>query len=396
MKKIIAEDKKYMGRDIVAQRLNIVRAKESYLYDRNGRQYIDFLMGWCVGNLGWGQKDIENKVKKFTGPNYVNPMYLYERWIYLAKLLADITPQGLVRSFRATGGTEAVEIALQASMSYTKRSKFISIEGSYHGHSIGAMSVGGSYFKEWYPRSLFQCTRIKPPLDEKSADKIINLLSKKDVAGLIMEPIILNLGVVSPEKIFMQKVAQACRQYGTLLIIDEVASGFGRTGKMLGIENFPNVYPDIICMAKGITGGYGSLGATIMTEAVAKSMEYEFSFYSTFGWHPLSVEASIANIEYLVQNKKNILSNVAEISNYISDRLHQMKFKHPVDIRIRGLAIGIECSQPGYITGICQECEKRGLLFGILTDNIVTMFPALNVKKSIAVKAMDILEKSLL
>ena len=141
------KDRKFLGRDLPALDLDIIKSDGNFLYDSKGRKYIDFLMGWCVGNVGWGNKKIKAVIKEFNGPDYVNPGYLYKPWVELAELLAKITPGKLTKSFRATGGTEAIEIALQAAMSHTKRHKFISIEGSYHGHSIGAMSIGSSDFR---------------------------------------------------------------------------------------------------------------------------------------------------------------------------------------------------------------------------------------------------------
>lgn len=387
------KDQIFLARDVPAVPIEIKKSDSNFLYDIKGKKYIDFLMGWCVGNIGWGNKEVRNKLKKFNGPDYVLPSYQYKPWAKLAELLAKITPGKLTKSFRATGGTEAVEIALQAAMSHTNRHKFISIEGSYHGHSIGAMSIGSSDFRRQYKNLLFYCNKIKPPLDNKAAKKVEKLLNNKDIAALIMEPIICNLGVIIPEKEFMTRIQKACKKYGTLLIIDEVATGFGRTGKMFASEHF-NLKPDIMCLAKGISGGYGGIGATITTEEVAKSMEYDFSFYSTFGWHPLSVEASIANIKYIMKNNK-ILKNTLEMSDYFQERLATMKYKCDTEIRIKGLAIGIEFEQDGYSLEILSKCFKSGLLFQDLGENILTLFPALNIDYKTAKKGLDIFEECL-
>ena len=389
---IFYKDKKYLGRDVPpALVVEIVKSKGSFLYGPKGEKYIDFLMGWCVGNVGWGEKEILKRVRSFKGPDYVNSHYLYKSWVELAELLAKITPGNLVKSFRATGGTEAVEIALQAAMSHTKRYKFISIEGGYHGHSIGAMSIGGSHFRSKYKNLLSGCNKIKPPLNVEAGKKIEKLLSKKDIAAVIMEPIVCNLGVVIPEQKFFDIVQKACKKYGTVFIIDEVATGFGRTGKLFASEHY-NLKPDIMCLAKGLTGGYGGLGATIMTKKIAKSMEWDFSFYSTFGWHPLNVEAAIANLKFLIKNKKKILKNTEKMSKYFEKRLKSMKFKYPADIRIRGLAIGVEFKKKGYATEIMKKCIKKGLLFSDLNPHIFTLFPALNIDKKIAKRGLDILE----
>ncbi len=391
---ILKKDKKYLGRDLPPYPIEIVKSDSNYLYNSKGNKYIDFVMGWCVGNVGWGNKEIKKRIKNFNGPDYVLPSYLYKPWADFAELLAKIVPGKLKKSFRATGGTEAVEIGLQAAMSHTKRHKFISIEGSYHGHSIGAMSIGSSDFRKYYKNLLFHCNKIKPPLDGKAAEKVEKLLSSRDIAAFIMEPIICNLGVIIPENKFMKRVEKACKKYGTLLIMDEVATGFGRTGKMFASEHY-GLNPDIMCLAKGITGGYGGLGVAITTEEVAKSMEYDFSFYSTFGWHPLSVEAAIANIEYILKNKNKLLKNVREMSTYFENRLKKMKYKYPAEIRVKGLAMGVEFKNNGYALDILNRCFQKGLLISSLGNNILTLFPALNIDRKTAKEGLDIFEKCL-
>jgi len=251
-------DKKFLARDIPSENLEIVKSEGNFLFDARGKKYIDFLMGWCIGNVGWGNKEIKEKIKQYKGPDYVRPDYLYKPWAKLAELLANITPGRLQKSFRATGGTEAIEIGLQAAMSHTKRYKFISIEGSYHGHSIGAMSIGSSEFRSWYKNLLPNCHKISPPLDEKAADKLEKLLMRNDIAALVMEPIICSLGVEIPTKKFMSRAQELCKKYGTLFMVDEVCTGFGRTGKLFASEHY-GIKPDIMCLAKGITGGYGGL-----------------------------------------------------------------------------------------------------------------------------------------
>ena len=278
-------------------------------------------------------------------------------------------------------------------MSHTKRHKFISIEGSYHGHSIGAMSIGLSHFREWYRNLLPHCYKIKPPLNQKAAMTVEKLLSKRDVAAFISEPIICNLTVEIPDQIFFNIVRNACKKYGTIFIIDEVATGFGRTGKMFASEHF-HLKPDIMCLGKAITGGHLPLGATIMTREVAKSFEFNFSFYSTFGWHPFSVVASIATIKYFIQNKRKLLSNVIVASGYIEKRLKSMKFTYPADIRIKGLSVGVTFSNTAYAAEIMQRCLKKGLLLAPNGTDFMIL-PSLNVDKKVLEIGLNILEKCL-
>lgn len=392
--KLVVKDKKYLGREGNPRPIVVSRQKGPYVWDEKGKRYIDFFMGWCVGNVGWNVKEIVSRMKKYHGPTYVSPMYLYKGWAELAELLAKITPGKLTKSFRATGGTEAIEIALQAAMTHTKRHKFISIEGSYHGHSVAAMSIGSSDFRHWYKNLLNHCNKIEPPLDKKAAKKVVALLRKRDIAAFIAEPIVCNLAVEIPTKEFFAIVSAACKKYGTVFIADEVATGFGRTGKMFACEHY-DLKPDIMTVAKGATGGFGALGATIMTPDVAKSFEFSFSFYSTFGWHPLNVEATAQNIRYLLRHKTVFLKNAHELSIYFTERLHAMRLPYSAQVRIKGLAIGIVFNKKGYVGKLISRCLENGLLIADATLYSIVMYPPLNLDKKVAKRGLDIFEKCL-
>jgi len=389
--KVAKKDKKYLGRDIPALPIEITGAKGSYLFSKN-KKFIDFLMGWNVGNIGWNNKAVAERMKKFTGPNYVNPYYLYKPWAELAELLAKIAPGKLVKSFRATGGTEAVEIALQAAMKHTEREGFVSIEGSYHGHSIGAMSVGSSEFRNQWGNLLLKCHKINLPLDADAGREVEKILKSEEVAAFISEPIVCNLGVVIPQKEFFDIVSDACKTYGTALIVDEVATGFGRTGKLFASEHY-KLEPDIMTLGKAMTGGYGGLGTTMMTNEIAKSMEFDFSVYSTFGWIPYAVEGAKANIKFILKNK--LWKNAVKMGRYFDSRINKMKFKHPADVRIKGLAIGVEFKEKGYATQITKRSMQNGLLFSDIGPYMFTLFPALNIDMKTAGVGLDILERCL-
>lgn len=373
--------------------LQIVRSEGSYLFDERGRKYIDFLTGWNVGNFGWGSREIKAAIRRSKSPEYIYPYYLYKPWAELAQLLADMTPGKLKKSFRATGGTEAVEIALQVAMAYTKRHKFISIEDSYHGNSIATLSIGSSENRKKYKNLLPNCHKIKPPLDHKAADRVEKLLRGRDVAAFIMEPIILNLGVLIPDKEFMQTLRGLCTKYGTLLVLDEVATGFGRTGKLFASEHF-EIEPDVMPMAKAITGGYAGMGATITTEKIGNAVKEDVSVYSTYGWHPLSVDAAIANLKYIKRHQERLLRNVGEMSDYFMARLSQMEFKHPATVRIKGLAIGVDVGDANYVSKLSDKCRRAGLLV-TSEDEALTMFPPLNIDQKVAREGLDILEQCL-
>jgi len=386
-------DQRYMGRDSPPEDVQVVASWGSTLQGADGRRYVDFTAGWCVGNLGWDVREIRARLRRFKGPDYVHPSHLYGPWTELARQLAEMTPGRLQRSYRATGGTEAVEIALQLAMAATGRSKLVSIEDSYHGNSLGTMSVGASAYREDLPNLLRGCLKVKRPLDANALDQVERLLRKREVAAFIMEPIICNLGALVPDAEFMRGLQRLCRRYGTLLILDEVATGFGRTGRLFASELF-GMEPDIMTLAKAITGGHAGMGATVATERVARAADGKINLYSTYGWHPLSVEAALANLAYLRAHETRLLKNVAERSEDFRSRLHQMDFGSPVDIRVTGLAIGLEFEDGAYAGALADRCRTKGLILSV-DDDTLTLFPALTISRSVVHEGLDIIERSL-
>lgn len=382
-------DRRFLARESEPEDVEVVRTDGCYVYDARGRRYIDFLSGWCVGNFGWGNREITKRPRR-ARPDYINPEYLYRPWVELAQLLAEITPGKLEKTYRATGGSEAVDIALQVAMASTGRRKFVSVEGSYHGNTIGTVSVAGSEGREPYPNRLSNCLTIAPPLGRRAAERLQHLLEKRDVAAFIMEPISCNLAVLAPEDDFMERAQQLCRRHGTLFIADEVACGFGRTGKVFASEHF-DLRPDILCMGKAITGGHAPMGATIVTRKVAKSVEDKVGFWSTYGWHPASVDLALATVGWLKQNSGELMHHVDEISAYIADRLAAMDFE---EIRIRGMAIAAETGEEDAASKIADRCRKKGLLL-TTSGAAITMFPPLILDRRTAKQGLDILERAL-
>lgn len=371
--------------------LQIKRSKGSHVFDHNGNRYIDFLMGWCVGNFGWGNAVIEKPAREYKGPDYVYPGFDYPPWEDLAFLLVSVAPPGLGKCFRATGGSEAVDLAMQAAMLHTGRGRFLSLEGSYHGNTLAAMSIGASGKRGKLRNLLPNCAKVEPPLDEKLLGRIEAQLKKRDVAAFIMEPIGMSLGVLIPEEGFLPELQRLCRRHGTLLVMDEVATGFGRTGTLFASDQF-DIQPDIVTLAKAITDGVGGLGAMIATAEVASSMEEDGSFYSTYGWHPRSTAVAIATLKYIIRHEKKLLAQVTATAEYFAMRLAAMTFRRDVEIRQRGLAIGLDFGSEEYATKVGERCRKKGLLVSP-EGKTVLLIPALNIDRKTAQKGLDILER---
>jgi 4-aminobutyrate aminotransferase-like enzyme len=388
---VAQRDRRYLVREEAAESVQVARSEGSFVFDHHGRKYIDFTAGWCVGNLGWNNEEILAAVRNFDGPTYVHPQYVYRGWSELAEALVEIAPGKLAKCYRATGGSEAVEIALQVAMAATRREGFISLAGCYHGNTIGGRSLAGD--RETYPNLLSHCQHVEPPLDDRAADRVERLLKGGKVAAFVMEPVVCNLGVLIPSAEFMARVREACRKHGTLFVMDEVATGFGRTGKLFASEHF-DLDPDVLCLAKAITAGHAPMGATLVTKAVADAAGV--SFYSTYGWHPLSVAAALANLKYWRKHRAALLENVAMQGDAFRARLSGMKFAEQASVRVMGLAVGVEFGEgSSYASGLGERCQEAGLLVSAEEGSLLTMFPALTIEPEVVRAGLDILESCL-
>jgi acetylornithine/succinyldiaminopimelate/putrescine aminotransferase len=379
---VARKDRKYLGRSEPAKPIEVVAASGSTLRDAQGRTFLDFQMGWCVGNLGWNPPEILARVRSFEGPTYVAPGLLYEAWCELAELLVDSAPGRISHAFRAVGGTEAVELALQLAMKYTSRHKIVSIEDAYHGNSFGARAVGANDAEA----HLQGFKKLAPPLDSKALDRLETLLKHRDVAAFIMEPVVLNLGVMIPDTEFMHGLVELCHRYGTLVIMDEVGTAFGRCGRMFASEVF-GIEPDIITLAKSITSGVAPLAATLTTDEVA---EVELDFYSTYGWHPLAVEAAIATQLYWREHRDAVFGNVAERGAQLRQQVSLMEFPKEPELRIQGLACAIDVGDKDYVSQLEARCREEGLLT-FAEDEALVLFPALTIDQETMQEGIDIL-----
>ncbi|MEA3016280.1 MAG: acetylornithine/N-succinyldiaminopimelate aminotransferase [Sphingomonadales bacterium] len=378
----------YLAYPKSAAPFEVVATKGCRVAAAGGRNAIDFQSGWCVGNLGWSVTEIEAALREFDGPAYVYPGHRYAPWEDLAKQLVEIAPGRLARCFRATGGSEAVEIALQAAMLHTGRSRFVTVEDCYHGDTLGPRSIGDAETSGLFPRLALAAPRaIKPPFDEARLAQVETALKRRDVAAMILEPVICNLGAVVPEPGFMRGVESLCHRYGTLLILDEVATGFGRTGKMFAAEH-SGVRPDILVLAKAITAGFAPMGATLTTAPVAEAM-LEVGAYSTYGWHPRSVAAALANLALWRRNGRKLLANVDAMNRLFVERLAALGLG---SVQGQGLALGIVTGDEARAERIKAKCETQGLLVAAEGD-VLTLFPPLVIDEATATEGLEILAR---
>jgi 4-aminobutyrate aminotransferase-like enzyme len=364
-----------------------------YVTDVDGNRYLDFAMGWCVGNLGWKHPRIEAAMQAFDGPTYVYPEWHYRPAEQLAERLLSFAPGKLCKVFRATGGTEAVELALQAAMLVTRRHGLLSLGDAYHGNSLGTLSIGSSDLRDRAHAGLPRCHKIAGPFDARAAERAEALLKTREIAAFVMEPVVCNLGGIVPDAVFVSRLRALCRKYGTLFVADEVACGFGRSGRMFACEHF-DLEPDILCVGKAITGGHAPMGATLMTARVGETMEENGNFWSTYGWHPRSVCAAAATLDVFEERGDELFANATTLGAHARERLASMPFTSEVKVRGVGFIIGVELESGREAKRVKERCRERGLLLASAGDEILQLFPSLTIDEKTLDHGLDIIESA--
>lgn len=402
--------------------LIIERGEENELIDTEGRRYLDGVSSlWCnvhghrKAELDRALLEQSERIAHTTMLGLSNvPATL------LAKRLVDITPSALTRVFYSDAGATAVEVALKIALQYwqlrgeSHRTRFVSLTEAYHGDTLGAVSVGYSeMFHRFFEPVIRECLRVNPPhvyrwLEGHSAEHATEMavadaervLAAHDdeVAALIVEPLMQGAaGMWAQPRGYMAALRELTRRHGTLLICDEVATGFGRTGRMFAVEH-DAVVPDLLCLGKGITGGYLPLAATLTTEAIFKTFLDSYdSFRAFFHGHtytgnPLACAVALASLDVFESEQ------VVERTGRRAERLQRAlaaqcsKLAHVGDIRQWGLMVGIElvsdratrtpydpCSKMG--NRVILEARTRGVIIRPI-GNVVILMPPLSVSES--------------
>ncbi len=415
-------DKRYLWhpftqmKDYEAQEPLIVeRAEGVYLVDINGRRYIDGVSSLWVNVHGHRHPSIDRAVREqlervahSTLLGLSNPPA-----IELAKRLVEIAPEGLTRVFYSDNGATAVEVALKMAFQYwqhkgeRQRTRFISFENAYHGDTLGAVSVGGiDLFHRIFSPLLFPTYRVKAPYCYRCPEGLrypgcglacLRALEEtlkrhhRECAALIIEPVVQGAaGMIVHPAGFLRRVRELCTEYGVLMIADEVATGFGRTGRMFACEH-EGVTPDLMCVAKGITGGYLPLAATLTTEEIYEAFLGEYHEFKTFfhghtyTGNPLACAAACANLE--VFEKERTLERMATKVELLAERLKEFwSLPHVGDVRQKGFMVGVELVAdrktkepfpPQMKVGqkVILEARRQGVVIRPLGDVIVLMPP---------------------
>ncbi|AGK52326.1 adenosylmethionine--8-amino-7-oxononanoate transaminase [Bacillus sp. 1NLA3E] len=404
------------------------------LKDIYGNEYLDGCSSLWLNVHGHRKKEINDAIKKQV--DIISHSTLLGAAnvpaIQLAEKLIEISPSNLQRVFYSDSGATSVEIAIKMAYQYwqntgqTHKKKFVTVNNGYHGDTVGAISVGDiDLYHRVYGSLMFDSIKAPFPLIYRSPynseaeirDRALEALRgifeerHKEIAGITLEAIIQGAGGMNVmPKGYLKGVEQLCREFDILLIVDEVATGFGRTGKMFAVEH-EGVQPDIMTIAKGITGGYLPIAATLTTEKVYEAFYGEYEEYKTFfhghsyTGNQLGCAAALANLQ--IYQQENIVENAANKAVLIERELSQLKLlKHVGDVRQAGLMCGIELvkdketKEPfpwqqriGYKSTL--EMRKQGMITRPLGDVIVFMPPLASTEEQIR-KMIGIMKESII
>ncbi|MDF1576728.1 MAG: aspartate aminotransferase family protein [Bacteroidales bacterium] len=410
----------------------ITRGEGPYVYDDKGRKLINgFSSLWNVA-VGHGRKElIDAAHKQMTELAYASCFrQTHPRAMELADKLVQISPSQYQYVYLGTNGSEAVETALKIARQYHKqdpgkqdqsRFKIVSLKHCYHGVSYGAMSTSGlEEEKDKFGPVLDGYVQIDPPycyrcpygksgypecdlVCAKALEAKIQKEGPETMAAFIMEPIMGAYGYITPPEQYYGEVGRICREHGVLFIVDEVTTGFGKTGTLFMSESW-EPQPDIMCLSKAISSGYLPLAATLVTESVFERFLGEgnsLEHGSTASGHPVCAAVGLANIDLIIHEK--LPDNAARVGHYLMDKLQSLGLnkKNMGEVRGKGLLIGIELVKnketreplpDDLVQEIGLDAASRGLLL-YFRHNILGIVPPLIIDESIADKIVSILDK---
>jgi len=335
--------------------LEIERAEGMYLYDHSGKKFMDLVSGFAVSNIGHRHPRVVQAIKD-QADKYLHLTvygeYVQSPQVKLAEKLSSILPKPLSAVYFVNSGAEATEGAMKLAKRYTGKSELIACRNSYHGSTQGALSVmGNEYYKQAY-RPLLPGIRFIEFNDVADLEHI-----SADTAAVIIETIQGEAGVRVPDVGYMTALRKRCDQTGTLLILDEIQTGFGRTGKLFGFENF-NISPDILLLAKGMGGGM-PIGAFISSHEIMSTLKENpiLGHITTFGGHPVSCAAGLANLEVILE--ENLINDVE-----IKESLFKKYLQHPEikEIRGKGLMLSIQLSSFEQVEYVSNYCSDKGII----------------------------------
>jgi len=369
--------------------IEIEKAKGSYIYDTKGKKYLDFVAGVSANSLGHQHPDVHKAIKNQLD-RYTHVMvygeFIQKPQLDLCKLLSKTLPN-TYSVYLTNSGTEACEGALKLAKRYTKRSEIVAAHHSYHGNTLGSMSVSGAEQQNSAFRPLVPGTKFIEFNSKADLKKITN-----KTAAVILETIQGGAGFIVPKNEYLKSVKQRCEEVGALLILDEIQTGIGRTGKFWGFENF-GITPHIIITGKGLGGGM-PIGAFIAQKHMMDLLKENpaLGHITTFGGHPVIAAAGIATISVIQQS--NIIVDTLE-----KEQLIRKHLEHPLikEIRGKGLMLAAIVESPELAAKIIHRCLEKGLIlfFLLFEGKAIRITPPLTITNTEIIEGCKIVNEVL-
>ena len=357
--------------------LEIDKAEGCYLIDPTGKKYLDLVSGFAVSNLGHRHLNVIEAIKKQLDKYLhvtVYGEYIQAPQVLFAQKLSSVLPENLSSVYFTNSGAEATEGALKLAKKFTNRSQIISFHNAYHGSTHGALSVmGNEYYKQAYRPLLPDIHFINLNIREELAD----ITSK--TAAVILETIQGEAGVRVPDADYVKALRAKCNETGTVLIFDEIQTGFGRTGKLFAFEHF-EVVPDILLLAKAMGGGM-PIGAFIASKQMMDVFKDNpiLGHITTFGGHPVSCAAGLATLQTILD--EDLIASVEE-----KEALFRKLLKHPKikEIRGKGLMLSIQLDNFSQVEAISKACVENGVIIDwfLHCDNAMRIAPPLIITQN--------------
>ena len=364
--------------------LHIEKAEGHHLIDSNGKKYIDLISGISVSNVGHCNPRVVKAIQE-QSEKYMHLM-VYGEYVQtpqnkLAETICNLLPDELNNVYFVNSGSEAIEGALKLAKRHTGKTEIISCRNAYHGSSHGALSImGNEDFKNNF-RPLLPQTRL---IQYNNFEDIQHITS--NTAGVVIEAFQAEAGIILPEKGYMQAVREKCNEVGALMIVDEIQTGFGRTGTFFGFEHH-KITPDVITIAKGMGGGM-PIGAFISRKEIMQKLTHNpvLGHITTFGGNAVSCAASLACIQEIEENK--LTENVKKLSHVFLKNL-----KHPAIIETRGIGffLCIEFKNQAFNFGVIKKCIQKGVItdWFLFNDKCLRISPPLNLDEKTALDSCN-------